>query len=56
VVWETSADSVNWNPEYVETVGLDLTALRIALSAGTTKSTAVTGPAAFDSVTVERKP
>jgi hypothetical protein len=55
-VWETSADGRNWFPHYVETAGIQLTALRIALSAGTTKSAAVTGAAVFDRVTVERLP
>jgi hypothetical protein len=55
-VWETSADGRNWLPHYVETGGIPLTALRIALSAGTTKSAAVTGTAVFDHVTVERLP
>lgn len=55
VVWETSADGTSWNPEYVETSSLDLRALHIALSAGTTKS-ASPRPAAFGSVLVERKP
>ncbi len=56
VVWETSADGANWNPEYVETASIQVTALRIALSAGTTKSVPSSGPATFDSVIVERKP
>jgi len=55
VVWETSADGKSWNPEYVETSTMNLSAVRIALSAGTTKS-ASPGSAAFDSVVVERKP
>lgn len=55
VVWETSADGRNWNAEYVETTGLDRRSLRIALSAGTTKSSAA-GPASFDGVIVEAKP
>jgi hypothetical protein len=55
VMWETSADGSSWIPEYAETVSINLAALRIALSAGTTKSSA-TGAAAFDSVIVERKP
>jgi hypothetical protein len=54
VVWETSADGTNWNPEYVETESVRLAAARIVLSAGTTKSNA-TGPAAFAGVIVERK-
>lgn len=57
VVWETSADGVNWNPEYVETSTIAVTALRVVLSAGTTKDTAeVTGPATFGTVTVEGRP
>jgi hypothetical protein len=55
VVWETSADGANWNPEYVETESIHLNAIRIVLSAGTTKSSA-TGAAAFDNIIVERKP
>lgn len=53
VVWETSADGINWNPEYVETSSMKLSALRIALSAGTTHAIATTGAAQFDNVTVE---
>ncbi|MEA2337926.1 MAG: hypothetical protein QOE82_1933 [Thermoanaerobaculia bacterium] len=56
VVWETSADGANWNPEYVETASIPLTSLRIALSAGTTRPIESATPARFDSVTVERKP
>jgi hypothetical protein len=55
VVWETSADGTNWNPEYVETESTRVSAVRIVLSAGTTRST-VTEAAAFDNVIVERKP
>jgi hypothetical protein len=55
VVWETSADGRNWNTEHVETASINVATLHIALSAGTTKSTA-TAAAAFDSVIVERKP
>jgi hypothetical protein len=55
-VWETSADGRNWFPHYVETAGIQLTALRIVLSAGTTKSVPVTGAAVFDHVTVEQLP
>jgi hypothetical protein len=54
VVWETSADGTNWNPEYVETESARVSAVRIVLSAGTTKSNA-TEAAAFDNVIVERK-
>jgi hypothetical protein len=56
IVWETSADGASWNPQYVETANIAVSALRIALSAGTTKSTPIAGPAEFDSVIVERKP
>jgi hypothetical protein len=56
VVWETSADGRSWNPEYVETTPLELTALRIVLSAGTKKSIATRGAATFGSVTVESNP
>src|SRR6185436_7021924 len=55
-VWETSVDGKNWTPEYVETAQIPLTALRIALSAGTTKSIATPGIAVFDNVVVERTP
>lgn len=55
IVWETSADGRSWNPEYVETTDLDRSALRIVLSAGTTKRSAA-GPASFGSVVVEGKP
>jgi len=55
VVWETSADGTNWNPEYVETEGIHMSAIRIVLSAGTTGSNTA-GAAAFDNVIVERKP
>jgi hypothetical protein len=55
VVWETSADGIAWNPEYVETASVRLTSLRIALSAGTTKPTASGTAARFDRVLVERK-
>jgi hypothetical protein len=55
-VWETSADGRNWFPHYIETAGIQLAALRIVLSAGTTKSAAVTGAAVFDHVTVEQLP
>ena len=55
VVWETSANGVNWNPEYVETAAIPIDALRIAVSAGTTKSVAAPGAAVFDSVLVELK-
>lgn len=54
IVWETSADGKNWNAEYVETASIDRSALRIALSAGATKSSA-TGPASFAGVVVEPK-
>lgn len=54
VVWETSADGTSWNPEFVETSTMNLSAVRIAVSAGTTKS-ASPGTAAFDSVVVEAK-
>jgi len=55
VVWETSADGSNWNPEYVETATIKLASLRIALSAGTTKRIESTGAAVFDNVLVEQK-
>jgi hypothetical protein len=55
VVWETSADGTNWNPEYVETESTRVSAVRIVLSAGTTRS-ATTEAAAFDNVIVEGKP
>jgi hypothetical protein len=55
VVWETSADATNWNPEYVETESTRVSAVRIVLSAGTTRS-AATEAAAFDNVVVEGKP
>jgi hypothetical protein len=55
VVWETSADGTNWNPEYVETESTHVSAVRIVLSAGTTRS-AATEAAAFDNVVVEGKP
>jgi hypothetical protein len=54
VVWETSADGTNWNPEYVETESTRVSAVRIVLSAGTTRS-AATEAAAFDNVVVEGK-
>jgi hypothetical protein len=54
VVWETSADGTNWNPEYVETESTRVSALRIVLSAGTTRS-AATEAASFDNVVVEGK-
>jgi hypothetical protein len=54
VVWETSADGTNWNPEYVETESVRMSAVRIVLSAGTIKSNA-TEAAAFAGVIVERK-
>jgi hypothetical protein len=56
IVWETSGDGASWTSEYVETSNIPVSALRIALSAGTTKSTPFSGPAEFDSVTVERRP
>jgi len=56
VVWETSADGKNWNPEYVETAAIDLSHLRIALSAGTTKRIESPGTAVFDNVIVEMMP
>jgi hypothetical protein len=56
VAWETSADGTNWNPEYVETTTIDISALHIALSAGTTKSVDSPTAAIFDNVIVERKP
>jgi hypothetical protein len=55
VVWETSADGTNWNPECVETESTRVSAVRIVLSAGTTRS-AATEAATFDNVLVERKP
>ncbi|HYC60697.1 MAG TPA: hypothetical protein VEK79_14120 [Thermoanaerobaculia bacterium] len=55
VVWETSVDGTNWNPEYVETPSIKVDALRIALSAGTIKPVASTGSASFNGVTVELK-
>ena len=54
VVWETSADGTNWNPEYVETESVPMSAVYIVLSAGTTTSSA-TDSASFDDVLVERK-
>ena len=56
VVWETSANGVSWNPEYVETATIAIDALRIAVSAGTTKSVTAPGTAVFDDVRVEPKP
>lgn len=56
VVWETSRDGVNWNPEYVETATIPLSSLRIAVSAGTENSAAVPAKAVFEKVVVERKP
>jgi len=57
IVWETSASGTTWNPEYVETANIQVTALHIAISAGTSNSVAVaTGPATFGSVIVEGKP
>lgn len=56
VVWESSADGTNWKPEYVETPAITISALRIALSAGTADSTASVGAATFGRVKVERKP
>jgi hypothetical protein len=55
VVWETSADGSNWNPEYVETATIKLASMRIALSAGTTKRVESAGIAVFDNVLVEQK-
>ncbi|HEV7486734.1 MAG TPA: hypothetical protein VGQ65_13745 [Thermoanaerobaculia bacterium] len=54
VVWETSSDGTNWNPEYVETESTRVSAVRIVLSAGTTRS-AATEAASFDNVVVEGK-
>jgi hypothetical protein len=55
VVWETSSDGSNWNPEYVETAMIKLASLRIALSAGTTKRAESAGASVFDNVIVEQK-
>ena len=54
VVWETSSDGTNWNPEYVETESTRVSAVRIVLSAGTTRS-AATEAASFHNVVVEGK-
>jgi hypothetical protein len=56
IVWETSADGIRWNAEYVETGSIALDALRIALSAGTTKRVDTPGAAAFEGITVEQAP
>ena len=55
VVWETSADGTNWNPEYVETENSHAGAVYIVLSAGTTRSTAAEA-SVFGEVLVEGKP
>lgn len=55
VVWETSAEGTNWNPQYVETSRIGLNALHIALSAGR-QGDGAAGAAAFESVRVEAKP
>lgn len=52
----TSEDGTNWNAEYVESAYVTVTAVQVALRAGTTKSTQVSVPAAFVSVLVEKKP
>ncbi|HWW60992.1 MAG TPA: hypothetical protein VN181_06470, partial [Thermoanaerobaculia bacterium] len=56
VVWETSTDGTSWTPGYVETASINITALKIALSAGTTTSVRTAGAATFARVSVERKP
>jgi hypothetical protein len=55
VVWETSADGRAWNPTRVETLTIPTTPLRIALSAGTSRSAESPGTAAFGSLVVEKK-
>lgn len=52
-VWETSPDGSTWNPEYVETLGIPVTMIYVAVSAGTTKPIASTSAAMFDAVIVE---
>jgi hypothetical protein len=56
VVWETSPDGISWTPLYVETTGINVSALHIVLSGGTRKSIPSSSTATFAGVTVERKP
>jgi len=55
VVWETSSDGTSWTPHYVETSTISLSALHIALAAGTNKPRMRSGSTAFAGVSVEAK-
>lgn len=56
VMWETSANGTAWDAQYLETPRIQVKAVRIALSAGTSKAVDAAGKTFFDNVLVERKP
>jgi hypothetical protein len=53
ITWETSPDGQSWEPQRVETLQMDITAVHVTLSAGTYKMTKAPGTAIFDNFRLE---
>ena len=54
VVWETSADGKYWTPEFVAQPDIRISAVHVALSAGTPHAVSVPGSAEFDDFLVDK--
>ena len=56
IIWETSADGINWTARRTQQRALSITALNIELQAGTYQSEKSPGKAIFDNFTLETNP